>query len=238
MPPSNRPLHLASLLLLTGGCTPSPPTSPEPPPPALVDVEVTVLDPATGGGLADLEVGEAASTDQSGVAEIAVEQDSPFEVRVTSSEILPHVLAGFAGTEPFEFVTFAGTGAQAEQTLAYLGLSWSEETGIVVVGIDYEDWSPVAGAGASLSDTGASAFVVTGSGMPESAATIPEGGVGIVSFANVSPGSVSVYLQPPAGTLCTPHPHPRSHESVPVYPGEVTVVLARCRPDPGQPGVR
>ena len=112
--------------------------------------------------------------------------------------------------------------------LGMLGLSWQSEAGMVVVGADYADWSAVSGAQISVSDSDAQAFVLGAGGMPALGDTIPAGGMGMVSFANVRVGEVSVELTPPDGVSCAPHPGGGGYMTVPVEADTVTVISYRC----------
>jgi hypothetical protein len=202
-------------------------TAPDP----TVMASIQVLDPMDGGGWMGITVTGGADdvqTESGGVADVEVTAEESFSLALTADGILDHVLYGTAGAEDFELITFAGSPSTSSSVLGMLGLSWQPDAGMVVVGADYDDWSAVAGAQVSVSDSDAQAFVLGAGGMPALGDTIPTGGMGMVSFANIRVGEVTVELTPPDGVSCAPHPGGEGYGSVPVLAETVTVISYRC----------
>ena len=202
--------------------------------PTQVLASIQVLDPMDGGGWMGIDVTGGSvdvQTEAGGHAEVEVEAERPFSLGLSADGILDHLLYGTAGTEDFELITFAGSPSTSNTVLGMLGLSWQSEAGMLVIGADYADWSAVAGAQVTISDGDAQPFVLGAGGMPALGDTIPENGMGMVSFANVRVGEVSVTLSPPDGVSCAPHPGGDDYPSVPVSAETVTVISYRCAVD-------
>ena len=201
------------------------------PEPVLASIQV--LNPMTGGGMKDITVStetEETQTKAGGAANIEVLANQEFALRLASEKILDHLLYGQAEDEDFELITFAGSPSTSDAVLGMLGLDWDSSTGMLVVGADYSNWSAVSGAQVSISDTNADVFVLGNNGMPLASDVIPSGGMGMVSFANVTAGEVTVDLVPPEGVSCAPHPG-GSYDNVPIEAATVTVISYRCSTD-------
>ena len=89
------------------------------------------------------------------------------------------------------------------------------DTGVLVVGIDYDDLSAAAGASASIGAAHDNPWVIGGMG-PAFGNTIPTGGMGMVAFPGVAPGDVSVDVVPPQDASCTAFPGNGEMPEVPV----------------------
>ena len=200
-----------------------------------VVASIRVLEPTMGDAMMGVSVSGGisdAETDEDGLATVEVWSNTGFELALQSDAILDHVMVGTAAEESFELITFAGSQNMTDMVFNMLGISWQEQAGILVVGVDYSDWSPVAGAEVSVDDANAEAFVLAG-GMPSLGNSIPSNGMGMVSFANVGEGMVSVTVNPPDGVSCAPYPGGESYDAVPIYASVVTVVSLRCWDDEG-----
>jgi hypothetical protein len=225
--------HLIPLLL--AGCVPVPKDSApaifDTSPPEPVSANFNLLDAGTGRGAAGFVVefpdGEV-TTGADGQARGDVAAEEPFALRARASGYVDHLLFGPAGQESFTFVTYVASESITSLVLSMLGLSWQSGLGFVVVGVDYQDLSPVEGATVTLGAEHGQPFVFA-SGSPVSGATIPAGGMGFVSFPNVAPGDVTVELQPPVGVACEAHPGGGTMPALPVEAGAVTVATFQCR---------
>ena len=198
---------------------------------------VRVLNPMTGSGMKGIAISggsEEVKTQTGGTAEVLIQANEPFGLRLESEKILDHLLFGTAGDDNFDLITFAGTPSTSDAVLGMLGLAWESETGMVVVGVDYSNWAPVSGAQVSLSADTAPAFVLASNGMPSLSDTVPENGMGMVSFVNVPAGEVSVEVLAPIGVTCSPYPSGENYDTVPVESSVVTVVSVQCRSESDQ----
>ena len=197
-----------------------------------IDASVRILDPLSGGGLEGVLVSTAGvdseTTDAEGRATIAVSGDSTLQVSLTKDEALDHLLFGPTGTDDFEFVTFMSTESLFAAVQSILGVSAQEGTGFLVVGIDYDDLSPVVGASASIDLEHDEPWVLGNSGASFSDTILP-GMMGMVAFPNVLPGEANISVSAPDEVLCTAFPGPDSMPPVPVHDDVVTVVTFRCR---------
>ena len=70
--------------------------------------------------------------------------------------------------------------------------------------------------------------------MPSLSDTVPENGMGMVSFVNVPAGEVSVEVLAPIGVTCSPYPSGENYDTVPVESSVVTVVSVQCRSESDQ----
>ena len=193
---------------------------------------VRILNAMSGAGMADVTVenttGETQSTDSSGVATISVPAQSNFELRLQQDGAVDHLLFGPTASDDFDYVTFMATENLVSTVVNMLGASIEAGTGVVVVGIDYDDLSPAVGASASLDASHSDPWVLSSSGASYSD-TIPSNGMGMVAFSNVQPGDVPVSVTPPAGAECTAYPSGGEMPDIPVQAEVVTVVTFHCR---------
>ena len=197
-----------------------------------VDATVVVLDAMSGAGVEgvvveDLE-GTTVNTDGSGMARIPVASDSTFELLLKQDGAPDHLLFGPTADEAFQYITFMATDTLITMVLSMLGESVDEGTGVVVVGIDYDDLSPVVGAAAALDVSHTDPWVLASLGASYSD-TIPAGGMGMVAFANVQPGEFTASVVPPDGVDCTAFPSGGEMPAAPVAANQVTVVTFHCR---------
>ncbi len=229
-------MHLAFPLLALLACTPDPAdTAPDtedsaPPEPETVAADIVLLSATSGTGASGLEVGFPAGdveTEADGSAVGEVEAQAAFSLPIRGEGYVEHLAFGPAGTEDFSFVTFVATESITNQVLGYLGTSWDEGTGFVVVGVDYQDLSAVEGATVSLGAGHGEAFVF-GASLPSAGQTIPEGGMGAVSFPSVEPGETTVTVEPPEGVTCQAHPGGGDMPLVPVLADTVTIAIFSC----------
>ena len=197
-----------------------------------IEATVRILSATSGAGVSDVAVqttnGESETTSTDGTAMLHVDADSTFALSVQGEGAIDHLLFGPTADADFEFITFLATESLLGTVNSYLGTTTTPDTGIVVVGIDYDDLSPAVGATASL-DSGHDGPWVLGSTLPAIDDTVPAGGMGMVAFPNVAPGDVSVSVVPPAGASCTAFPGGGEMPRVPVLMNQVTVVAFHCR---------
>ncbi len=197
-----------------------------------IDATVRVLNAMTGAGMENVSVentaGDTGTTDSSGQATLPVAADSTFELLLQKEGAIDHLLFGPTGSEDFDYVTFMATEVLVETVLSMLGATPDDGTGVVIVGIDYDDLSPAVGASAALNVAHDDPWVL-GSMGASYGDTIPENGMGMVAFSNVQPGDVSVSVTPPEGKECTAFPGGGSMPDAPVAADLVTVVTFHCR---------
>ena len=121
---------------------------------ATIEATVRVLNAMSGAGMEAVAVenatGNTESTDSSGIATISVPANSTFELLLEKESAIDHLLFGPTANENFEYITFMATEVLVSSVLSMLGATPDEGTGVVVVGIDYDDLSPAVGASASL----------------------------------------------------------------------------------------
>lgn len=197
-----------------------------------IDATVRVLDAMSGSGMADVTVENAAedtaTTDGSGSATLAVPADDTFSILLQRSDAIDHLLFGPTGTEDFSYVTFMATQALVSGVSVMLGATIEEGTGVVVVGIDYDNLAPAVGASADLDGEHGEPWVLTSAGVSFGNTILP-GAMGMVAFSNVQPGDVNVSVTPPDGADCTAHPGGGEMPAAPVQADMVTVVTFHCR---------
>ena len=220
--------------LLTLACSPGPSsddtgTAEQP----TIDATVVVLDAMSGSGMVDViainDRGQSAVTNSSGSATLPVPAESNFQVRLQKEGDIDHVLFGPTGTDDFQYVTFFAKQSMITMVVNMLGATTIEGTGVVVVGIDYDDLRPAVGATASIGSAADTPWVLGAMG-PAYGDTIPRGGMGMVAFPNVPSGDLSVAVTPPPdATECTAFPGGGEMPIVPVGMNEVTVVTFHCR---------
>jgi len=193
----------------------------------------TILDAQYGSGMSGVAVasslGETTMTDTDGSATMAVVQDGQFSVQLSKEGALDHLLFGPTGQEDFEFVTFMATEFLVDTVTSQLNTSPADGTGLLVVGIDYDNLSPAVGATASVNAAHDSPWVIGGMGRASFSNTIPNGGMGMVAFPGLLPGSVSVDVIPPQNTECTAFPSGGAMPNAPVVANTVTVITYHCR---------
>ncbi len=200
---------------------------------ATINATVVVLDAMSNSGIADMTVvsgqGQSASTNSAGSATVLVPADSTFQVRLQKEGDIDHVLFGPTGSEDFQYVTFFAQQSMIDMVVGMLGATTVEGTGVVVVGIDYDDLSPAVGATASIGAAADTPWVLGGMG-PAYGDTIPAAGMGMVAFPNVPAGNLTVDVTPPpSASECTAFPGGGEMPEVPVGMNEVTVVTFHCR---------
>jgi len=197
-----------------------------------IQATVRIIDVMTNGGMADVAVenafGDSDTTNSSGLATVPVYSNGNFEISLQKSGAIDHLLFGPAGDADFSYITFMATEMLVNSVLAMLGANPEDGTGVVVVGIDYDDLSPAVGARAALNVAHDDPWVLRGMG-PEYGDTIPEGAMGMVAFSNVQPGSVAIDVSPPDGADCTAYPGGGDMPEAPVEANQVTVVTFHCR---------
>jgi len=224
------------VLLATLFVTACPSSGTDVPPPGdevpTVHANLRVLDAMAGAGMEGVDVetsvGETATTDSDGAATVPVEANGSFSLRLTRDGALDHLLFGPTADDDFEYITFLSTEALFDSVLAMLGATHESGTGVVVVGIDYDDLQPVVGASATISLNHDAPWVLSSNGAAYGD-TVPSNGMGMVAFPNVQPGDVSVTVSPPGGTECTAFPGGGEMPDAPVEPDVVTVVTFHCR---------
>ena len=233
-----RPALVASLFALS--CTLSPKggdtgtTATEGPGGEAPSIQATVraLDATSGAGVSEVTVdnghGDIATTASNGAATIPVMADSTFSVLLQKEGAIDHLLFGPTGSEDFEYITYFASEAMVDSVLTMLGINPGPETGVVIVGIDYDDLSPAVGATASIGSAHDSPWIL-GSMGPTFGNTIAQGAMGMVAFSSVPPGDVSVSVVPPSGADCTAFPGGGEMPAAPVAASQVTVVTFHCR---------
>ena len=198
-----------------------------------VNATLMVLDAMDGSGLAGIEIeaptNETALTATDGSATFSIDSGGTFQFRVQGDSVLEHLIFGPTGNEDFVYMTFLATENLLQQVTTTLGATTAPETGMIVVGIDYDDLSPAAGATASIGSSHDLSWVFASSG-PAYGNTIPStAGLGVVVFPNVPPGQVGVTITPPPGATCSAFPGGGQMPNVPVWMNHVTVVTFHCR---------
>ena len=197
-----------------------------------IDATVRVLDAMSGSGMADVTVENAAedtaTTDSSGSATLSVPADDTFSILLQRSDAIDHLLFGPTGPEDFSYVTFMATQVLVSGVSAMLGATIEEGTGVVVVGIDYDNLAPAVGASADLDGEHGEPWVLTSTGASFGDTILP-GAMGMVAFSNVQPGDVNVSVTPPDGADCTAFPGGGEMPAAPVQADLVTVVTFHCR---------
>jgi len=197
-----------------------------------IQATVRVLDATTGTGVANVSVentdGETASTTDEGQALIPVSAHSTFELRLQKEGSIDHVIFGPTADQDFEYVTFFASESLMNTVISMLGLSPAPDTGLIIVGIDYDDLSPAVGATASIGSAHDNPWLLGQMG-PVFGDTITAGAMGMVAFSSVPPGNVSVNVTPPADAACSAFPGGGEMPDVPVGANQVTVVTFHCR---------
>jgi hypothetical protein len=197
-----------------------------------IDATIRILDAMSGSGVADVNAesahGDTATTDDSGSAVIPVHADSTFEILLQKNGSIDHLLFGPTGTADFDYITFMATEALVGMVTGMLGTTPDSGTGLMVVGIDYDNLSPAVGASAALNADHDEPWVLKTTG-PAFGDTIPAGAMGMVAFPGLQPGMVEVSVEPPSGAECTAYPGGGTMPDVPVLSEKVTVVTFHCR---------
>ena len=197
-----------------------------------VEATVRIIDAMSSGWMDGVTVenptGDIETTDSNGSATVLVNSNSNFEINLSKAGAIDHLLFGPAGDEDFEYITFMATEMLVSGVLVMLGATPDEGTGVVVVGIDYDDLRLAVGAQASLDVDHDDPWVLLNSG-PQYGDTIPAQGMGMVAFSNVQPGQTAIDVVPPSGTDCTAFPGGGEMPLTPVKANQVTVVTFRCR---------
>ena len=200
---------------------------------ATIEGTFTILDAVNGSGMNGVAVttsrGETTTTGADGSATVAVSQNGQFSVSLNKDGALDHLLFGPTGLEDFEFVTFMATEFLVQTVTSQLNASPAEGTGLLVVGIDYDNLSPAVGATASVNAAHDSPWVIGGMGRPAFSNTIPNGGMGMVAFPGLLPGAVSVDVIPPQDAECTAFPSGGVMPNAPILANTVTVITYHCR---------
>jgi hypothetical protein len=227
-------LALSLLVACTPHGDPSPNEGSEDPTPdqITVDATVQVLDPMSGAGMADVTVqnsaGDSNTTDSEGRATVTVPGNATFEVLLQRDGALDHLLFGPTSDLDFDYITFMSTESLFSTVQSMLGVSTADGTGMLVVGIDYDDLSPAVGASAAIDLAHDSPWLLGNMGA-SFGDTIGEGVMGMVAFPNVEPGSATITVTPPEGTECTAFPGNHEMPPTPVGDDRVTVVTYHCR---------
>ncbi len=199
-----------------------------------IDATARLLDPLSGGGVADLTVassfdGTSCTSGSDGRCTVTVAAGQPFALDVTGASILPHLLQGDAADQAFESISFVATASLTDQIYGLLGVSRAPDKGTVVVGLDTPALSPAYGASASIGASSELTFVF-GASRPIEGDTLVDGGSSIVTFVNVEPGAVVVSPTGADGTTCLASPAEQSSEySVQVTAGVISIVTFICR---------
>lgn len=197
-----------------------------------VEATVRVLDAVSGAGMADVDVqnlaGDTEVTDSNGTAVLSAPADDTFSILLQRSDAIDHLLFGPTGAEDFTYITFMATQTLVTGVSTMLGATIEEGTGVVVVGIDYDNLAPAVGASADLDGEHGEPWVLTSTGASFGDTILP-GAMGMVAFSNVQPGDVNVSVTPPDGADCTAYPGGGEMPAAPVEAEMVTVVTFHCR---------
>ena len=197
-----------------------------------IDATIRILDAISGTGVADVDAesshGDVATTDASGAAIIPVHADSTFEILLQKEGSIDHLLFGPTSSEAFDYITFMATETLVSMVTTMLGTTPNSGTGLLVVGIDYDNLSPAVGASAALDVSHDEPWVLTSTG-PAFGNTIPSGAMGMVAFPGLEPGTVAVSVEPPAEANCTAYPGGGTMPNVPIQSEKVTVITFHCR---------
>ncbi len=198
-----------------------------------INATMMIRNAMDGTGLEGIAVeaqsGDTALTAADGSATLPINAGGTFQFRVVDDGALEHLVFGPTGEEDFIYMTFLATEAMLQQVNTTLGTISTPETGMIVVGIDYDDLSPAAGATASIGSSHDLSWVFGSSG-PAFGNTIPStGGLGVVVFPNVPPGQAGVTITPPPGATCSAFPGGGQMPKAPVLMNHITVVTFHCR---------
>ena len=196
-----------------------------------VEVNVKVINPATGGGFSDVLVQSAlgeAVTDASGQAQVRVNTGF-YELLLDAQNARRHRVYGMAGQDDFQQITYLSPDAITGAIFGALGIVDDSTQSILVVGLDRPSLAPAIGAEASIDVGSDNPFVFQGN-RPTLSNRIPTGGQGFVTFPNVVPGQVVIDTRYPEGS-CHIFPAEMGVGEVRSYPGEVAVIAFTCRSD-------
>ena len=194
-----------------------------------VQATVRVIDPTTGTGCAGVTAtgpDGAAETDAQGRATVAVARGG-YQVALDAPGARRHTVFGVAGEADFEQITYLSPDMITGFVFGSLGLTDDPGRGILVVGLDRPDLSAAVGASAAIEPAAEASFVLSGAQAVRTD-TIPQGGLGFVSFANVPAGEVTIRTAFPDGT-CRIFPAEEGEVTVEIAAGEVSVVAFTCR---------
>ncbi len=187
-------------------------------------------DPAFGGAFFGLNViGEQATstTDVTGVVELPVVADSPFQLYITAEGFPIHRLHGIAGTSSFSLRTTALNNDRLNGLLGNVGLIPQQGLGHIVVGLFDANDLPALQATASL-NTPSSAPITIAATLAQPSGIIGPGNEAWLIFPNVSGSSATLTLIGAEGTTCRVAAAGESQITIPVAPGSITLVSARC----------
>lgn len=194
-------------------------------------VEATVrLQTPLGSALTGAEVAyrdQTATAGEQGAATLSVGPEAPFEFVVTKANYPPHRLMGRAGSEAFDYYTFAASESITSQLFGSVGVEISEDRGILVVGVDTPQLSPVVGARVTVEQSHDQA-VTLGQRGADADNKIEEGEQGVVAFPNVPLGEVDISIEPPADETCEVYPGGPPRPTIDVEAGAVNVVTFTC----------
>ena len=191
---------------------------------------------------------ETVRTGSDGVAEFTCLDTGRFVVKGVPSDANKYQDLYIFGTaqEAFNYTTFFGTRDQARAVFRTLGINFSAERGIVVVGLDVssdgsnqpETLEPAIGAGSDLQYQDAAAgeqpqpFVYVGA-LPQFGADITAQSQSFVTYPNCPVGTSSVVAlsppQPARTCLLSPgRPSPQHELDFQVYADSISVISYIC----------
>ena len=215
------------------------------------DVQLTIkaINPLNSSGLSglsatwpealDLRPRADTLTDDSGSITFDLPSQSEYEVILSGEGYSAHHLFGALGDQNATQISFVSTDQLTQQVFTALGIQPSMDKGIVVIGLDRPNLAPAVGASAELESPYEKVFTLGQFGPSEGSSVIAGGG-GFVSFANVEPGDIRVFVQAPENQRCALFPRDDWSQEIsaeepnfilPVYAGEVSIVAFTCKDD-------
>lgn len=210
---------------------------------ARVSLTIQAINPLTQSGISGLSativltdredeaVIEDQLTDAMGQVTFSLPSQTQYQISFQAEGYPTHHLIGEVANSSARQVTFISTLRLRQQVLGALNLSSDENLGLVVIGLDLPTLAPALGASADLNSEYEAAFVL-GSFAPRLGQEIAPDVGGFVSFANVVTGEAEVIVTPPENSRCAVAPAERDEtKRVPVYAGEVTILIFTCRPN-------
>jgi len=198
----------------------------------MVTVNFKLMDPTNNSGLGgiDLTFGDQeASSDSQGSAQINVPSGKYFDVRGVKDGFQDYHFIGVSGDSDFTFYTYVSSRSVTDQVMGMLSQTLDTAKGFIVVGVDYQNLSPVYGAEVEVSVEHGEPFVFSSSGMPKAGSKLEDGGGSFVSFPNTDVGEATVKVIPPQGVTCYPYPVGEGQEiEIDVIEDSVSVIAFSC----------
>jgi hypothetical protein len=190
------------------------------------------MDPTNNSGLEGIDLtfdDQEASSDSQGSAQIVVPEGKCFDVKGVKDGFQDYHFLGVSGDSDFTFYTYVSSRSVTNQVMGMLSQTLDTTKGFIVVGVDYENLSPVYGAEVEVNVDHGDPFIFASSGMPAAGSALEEGGGSFVSFPNTEVGKATIKVIPPEGVTCYPYPAGEGHEiEIDVLEDSVSVIAFSC----------